>query len=55
MPSFHDEIVQLCISPLKLLPYSKMDLGKTFSTQGKQYSKEGIPEWVPPHFRKVIS
>ena len=38
MPSFHDEIGQLYISPLEFFLYSTMDLGKILSTRSKQYS-----------------
>ena len=53
MPSLHDEIGQLCISPLKLFLYSKMDLVETLLTRAKQYSIEGVPKSSPPHCIKL--
>ena len=35
MPSFHNEIGQLCISPFSFFLYSTLDLGKTLPVQAK--------------------
>ena len=55
VPSFHDEIGQLCISYFSFFIYSTTDLVKTLSTQAKQYSGDGIPKSSLLHCIKLSS